>query len=254
LRFFSNRTRVTANVVTLFFTSAFFTYFFLQTLYLQQVLQWSALKTGLAYIPVGVGIGAAIGLGTALMPKIGARWLLTVGFLLAGTGLLLVGQITTTSEYVSGVLPGMVVLALGAGLSFPAFGIASLHEVSGQDASLASGVQNAVQQVGGAIGLAVLATIALRHTSHAMASGVDQAHAAVDGYSLAFRVAAGVVFLGAIVAAIFMQNIRSAPVQPGMEEFVLPDGDAETAGDAERAGASGGGSGIGTLGIGHAEA
>jgi EmrB/QacA subfamily drug resistance transporter len=258
LRFFSNRTRVTANVVTLFFTSAFFTYFFLQTLYLQQVLQWSALKTGLAYIPVGVGIGAAIGLGTALMPKIGARWLLTVGFALAGTGLLLVSQITTTSEYVSGVLPGMVVLAIGAGLSFPAFGIASLHEVSGQDASLASGVQNAVQQVGGAIGLAVLATIALRHTSHAAASGVDQATAAVDGYALAFRVAAVVVFLGAIVAAVFMQNIRSTPVQPGMEEFALSDDSAETAGTAAPAGAGGGGAGGGArggaLGLGHAEA
>jgi EmrB/QacA subfamily drug resistance transporter len=253
LRFFSNRTRVTANVVTLFFTSAFFTYFFLQTLYLQQVLQWSPLKTGLAYIPVGVGIGAAIGLGTALMPKIGARWLLTVGFLLTGTGLLLVGQITTTSEYVSGVLPGMVVLAIGAGLSFPAFSNAALHEVSGQDASLASGVQNAVQQVGGAIGLAVLATIALRHTSHAMASGVDQATAAVDGYSLAFRVAAGVLFLGAIVAAIFMRNIRSAPIPPGMEEFVLSDQAGEAAGAAKRAGAPGGGTGVGVLGMGHAE-
>lgn len=230
LRFFTNRTRVTANVVTLFFTSVFFTYFFLQTLYLQQVLHWSPLKTGMAYVPVGVGIGVSIAVGTALLPKIGFRWLLTLGFLFAGTGLLLVGQITTAGGYVTEVLPGMVVLAIGAGLCFPGFGNASLHEVSGQDASLASGVQNAVQQVGGAVGLAVLATIALRHTSHAVAHGVDAATAAVDGYSLAFRVGAGVLFAGAAASVMFMRNVRSTFVQPGMEDIALAGKSATSVG------------------------
>ena len=251
MRFFSNRTRVTANVVTLFFTSAFFTYFFLQTLYLQQVLHWSPLKTGMAYIPVGVGIGLSIAVGTALMPKIGVRWLLTIGFLFAGTGLLLVGNITTAGGYTGEVLPGMVILAIGAGLCFPGFGNASLHEVTSQDASLASGVQNAVQQVGGAIGLAVLATIALRHSSHAIAHGVHPAQAATDGYSLSFRVAAVVLYIGAVVSVIFMRNVRSTPIQPGMEEIALGD-DSGTA--PARVGAAGTDATIGVAGVGPAEA
>ena len=171
------------------------------------------------------------------MPKIGVRWLMTAGFLFAGTGLWLVGNITTGGGYTTEVLPGMLLLALGAGLCFPGFFNASLHGVSGQDASLASGVQNAVQQVGGAIGLAVLATIALRHTTHAVAHGVDRATAAVDGYSLAFRVAAVVLFLGAAASAIFMGHVRPTPVQPGLEDLVPGDGpvaiDGTATGDAD---------------------
>jgi EmrB/QacA subfamily drug resistance transporter len=147
LRFFTNRTRVVTNAVTLFFSSAFFTYFFLLTLFLQQVAGYSPLRAGLAYLPFGIGIGAGIGLGTALMPRLGVKPLLVTGFFGCAVGLLLTSGIGTGSTYLGSVFPGMVVLAIFSGISFPAIGNASLHQVTGQDASLASGVQNAVQQV-----------------------------------------------------------------------------------------------------------
>jgi hypothetical protein len=116
-------------------------------------------------------------------------------------------------------------------------------------------VQNAVQQVGGAIGHAVLATIALRHTSHAIASGVDQATAAVDGYSLAFRVAAVVLFLGAIASALFMsRHVRATPVQPGMEEFEFDSEPAAGAGVGSAASLATADAAVRVAGTGHAEA
>ena len=141
LEFFKNHTRVVTNFVTLFFSSSFFSYFFLLTLFEQQVLGYSPLKGGLSYLPFGLTIGAGIGLGTALMPRVGVKPLLTAGFFGCAAGLFLTSGIDVHASYVSGVLPGMIVLGLGSGVSFPATGNPSLHEVTGQDSSLASGVQ-----------------------------------------------------------------------------------------------------------------
>jgi EmrB/QacA subfamily drug resistance transporter len=229
LRFFNNRTRVTANGVTLFFTSAFFSYFFLQTLYLQQVLGWSALKTGMSYIPFGVGITLGIGVSTGLLPKLGTKAVMTVGFFLGAIGLFLVSGISVDSTYAADILPGMLFLAFGSGLCFPGFINASLHGVSGQDASLASGVQNAVQQVGGAVGLAVLYTIALHHF-HNVFNGTNRAEAAVAGYSLSFKVAAVILALGGLAVVIFMQRVQPA-VDPMLAEVGVGHEDNEKAGE-----------------------
>ncbi|HVS69574.1 MAG TPA: MFS transporter, partial [Mycobacteriales bacterium] len=161
LEFFRNRTRVATNIVTLFFTSAFFSYFFMLTLFEQQVLHWHAVKGGLSYLPFGICIGMGIGIGTALMPKLGVKALLTAGFWLCAVGMYFTSTIAITSHYWSGIVPGMVILGLGSGICFPTMGNAALHEVTGQDSSLASGVQSAMQQVGGAIGLSCLVTIGL---------------------------------------------------------------------------------------------
>ena len=161
LSFFRNRTRVVTNCLTLFFSSAFFSYFFLLTLFEQQILGWSPLKGGLSYLPFGLSIGAGIGLGTALMPRLGVKPLLTGGFFGCAVGLYLTSSITVTSSYAGHILPGMIALGFFSGISFPAMGNAALHEVTGQDSSLASGVQNAMQQVGGALGLSCLVTLAL---------------------------------------------------------------------------------------------
>src|SRR5436190_2780497 len=115
LRFFANRTRVVTNGVTLFFASAFFTYFFLLTLFMQQVLNFSVLKGGLVYVPFGLAIGAGIGLGTGLMPRVGVKALMTSGFTIAGIGMLLTSGIDVDTTYASGILPGMVVLGFGSG-------------------------------------------------------------------------------------------------------------------------------------------
>jgi EmrB/QacA subfamily drug resistance transporter len=223
LRFFRNRTRVVTNGVTLFFSSAFFSYFFLLTLFMQQILGYSALRGGVVYVPFGIAIGAGIGLGTGLMPKVGVKALLTTGFAIAAAGLLLTSGIEAGSGYWSDIFPGMVVLGFGSGLSFPAFGNASLHEVTHQDAGLASGVQNAMQQIAGALGLAVLVTLAYRHAASLMHHGTDPRVATVKGYVLSYRVGAVLLALGAVAVALLLEHVDPVPRQAEAEIEVLPE-------------------------------
>ncbi|HEY2167621.1 MAG TPA: MFS transporter [Jatrophihabitantaceae bacterium] len=214
LEFFRNRTRVVTNFVTLFFSSAFFTYFFLLTLFEQQVLGYSPLKGGLSYLPFGLTIGAGIGIGTAVMPRIGVKPLLAAGFFLDAIGMFLTSQIGVHSSYVGGVLPGMVILGFGSGLSFPAIGNAALHEVTGQDSSLASGVQNAMQQVGGALGLSTLVTLALRHAGGEIKHGVAPALAATRGYQLAYQVASVLLLIGGVLVLFLLEHVVAEARNP----------------------------------------
>lgn len=205
LGFFRNRTRVGANIATLFFSAGFFSLFFLLTLYWEELLHYSAITAGLLYLPFGVGIGAGIGVSTALISRVGVKPVMVAGSALCALGLGLVSSISVHGSYLTQVLPGMIVMAVGSGLLFAGFGNASVHEVSQDDASLASGVQNALQQVGGAIGLAVLATIALRH-----AGPMPTPAATVSGYVLAFRVGAGVLVAGGIVVVGLLGRVQVA--------------------------------------------
>lgn len=208
LRFFENRTRVTTNAVTLFFSSAFFTYFYLQTLYLQQVLHFSPLKAGLSYLPFGIVISLAIGVGTALLPKVGVKAIMSTGFAMSAVAMVLLTRISVHGSYSSQVLPPMLILAFGSGMCFPGFGNAALHEVSQEDASLASGVQNAVQNLGGAIGLAVLATIATRHIGNVRFGTPEYATRAVDGYANAFLAGGVILAVGAVLVALFLEQVH----------------------------------------------
>ncbi len=217
LRFFSNRTRVVTNFVTLFFSSAFFSYFFMLTLFEQQVLHWSPLRGGLSYIPFGVSIGAGIGLGTALMPKIGVKPILAMGFFGGAVGLWLTSDIHVGTVYQVGIMPAMIILGLFSGMCFPAIGNASLHQVTGQDSSLASGMQNAVQQIGGALGLACLVTLALRRASGEIHQGVAAGVAATHGYVLAFRIAGVLIAIGGALVLALLERVEPIPRQPGLE-------------------------------------
>jgi EmrB/QacA subfamily drug resistance transporter len=200
--FLKNRTRVTANLTSLFFFGAFFSMFFLLTLYFQEVEHWSAIRTGLAYLPFGLVIGMGIGISSALVPKIGVRVLLSAGFVFVAAGVFLLSRITVGGFYWSEAFPGLVVMAFGSGIMFATFGVASMHDVSGQDASLAAGVQSTAQQVGGAVGLAVLSTLALRHASAAIAHGVAATVASTSGAALAFRAGAVVALAGGVIVAL----------------------------------------------------
>ena len=200
--FLRNRTRVTANIANMFFASAFFTLFFLTTLYWEQVQHYSAIRTGVAYLPVGIVIGLGIAVSSATVTRVGIKPLLCVGALLVSSGVLLLSRITVHGSYWSQALPALVVMAFGAGLSFSAFGNASMHDVSAEDASLASGVQSSAQQIGGAVGLAVLATLALRNARNAMAHGVAASVAATHGTVVALRVAALVALAGGVLVAV----------------------------------------------------
>jgi EmrB/QacA subfamily drug resistance transporter len=220
-RFLRNRTRVTANVANLIFASVFFTVFFLMTLYFEETLHFSALRTGLAYLPVGLCIGLGIAVSSSLVTKVGVKVLLCTGAGFFATGTLLLSRITAHGSYWTQSLPGLAVMALGAGLSFAAFGNASMHEVSGQDASLASGVNSTAQSVGGAVGLALLATLAIRHATNAVAHGTALNVAATDGAAMAFRIGALIALIGGLMVA----AIRFGPANPpGM---ILDDRDAQ---------------------------
>jgi hypothetical protein len=130
---------------------------------------------------------------------------------------LLLSRITVHGSYLTEALPGLVVMAFGSGICFATFGNASMHEVSGQDASLASGVQSTAQQVGGAIGLAVLATLALRHARGALAHGVASSVASTDGAAMAFRIGAVVALAGGVLVALIRFD-RPAAARVASEE------------------------------------
>jgi predicted MFS family arabinose efflux permease len=222
LSFFRNRTRVVTNALTLFFSSSFFSYFFLLTLFEQQILGWSPLKGGVSYLPFGLTIGAGIGIGTALMPRMGVKPLLAVGYFGCAVGLFLTSGITVDSSYAAGILPGMMVLGFFSGISFPAVGNAALHEVTGQDSSLASGVQSAMQQVGGAIGLSCLVTLALRHATGQMHHGVLPSVASTHGYVLAWRIGAVLLLIGGGLVLALLERVLATPRSPEAELSAQP--------------------------------
>jgi EmrB/QacA subfamily drug resistance transporter len=214
LDFFRNRTRVVTNFVTLFFSSAFFSYFFLLTLFEQQILHYSPIKGGLSYLPFGLTIGAGIGIGTALMPRVGVKPLLAFGFFSCALGMWLTSGIDVNATYAASVLPGMMVLGFGSGVCFPAIGNAALHEVTGQDSSLASGVQSAMQQVGGALGLSCLVTVGLRHAAGQMRGGTRPDIAATHGYVLAYQVAAVLLVIGGILVLALLEHVKAEARTP----------------------------------------
>ena len=220
-RFFTSRTRVTANVVSVLFAAAFFGYIFLLTLFEQQVLGYTPLTGGLSYLPFGAALGAGMAAGTALMPRLGVRPVMSAAFFGAAAGLLLTSAITPGASYTGGILPGMIVLGLSAGLSFPAILNAALHQVTGQDSGLASGVQTAMQQAGGALGLACLVTLAVRHAAAQIGHGVPPAVAATHGYALAFRLGAALLAVGGLLVLILLEHVTGQPRNPAAE--LTPD-------------------------------
>jgi MFS family permease len=139
------------------------------------------------------------------------------GFAGAGLGLLLLSMIEVNASYPSGILPGMVVFGVFAGAAMPAATTAALHGVTGQDSGLASGVQSTMQQIGSALGLAVLVTLALRHTSDEVRHGVPGDLAVTDGYALAFRVGAALMILGGALILVLFERVDPALRNPVAE-------------------------------------
>src|SRR3989449_2276992 len=171
ITFFANRTRVSANIATAAMASGMFGMFFLLTLYLQQILGYSPLKAGLAYVPFGLGMIVGIGLSTAFIERVGARSLISVSFGGIAAALWMLGRIGIHGSYVADLLPSILMMSIGMGAAVPAAGVASLHQVSQEDAGLGSAVQNTVLQVGGSLGLAVLVTVAVRSAATSVATG-----------------------------------------------------------------------------------
>lgn len=218
--FFRSRIRAVANVVSVLTAAAFAGFFFSLTLYMQDVLGWSALRTGFSYLPFGVALLVGVGVWSQLMPRIGVRWSVATGLLVSAVGLALFTRIGVGSSYAGDLLPAMLVFPLGAGAGFVGGTIAATDGLDDQDAGLGSGLLNAAQQVGSALGLAVLVSLAVTRTGDLLATGTAPALAAVQGYRLVFAVAAGLLALGAVLAAAGLGGARAAagPVVEAVDE------------------------------------
>jgi len=207
--FFDSRTRVLANVAGLGLAMAFIAFIFLLTLFEQQTLGYSPLKGGLSYVPFGLALGVGVGMSAGMIPKAGIKPLMVIGFLGSAVGMLLTGLYHPHAGYAADILPSLLTFGFFSGLLLPAAQTGALHEVTTHNSSLASAVQQATSQVGGALGLAFLVTFALRHADHNIA----------HGFVLAFRIAAVVLVICAVVMGSLLGNSKTmAPIDAAVPE------------------------------------
>ena len=210
LRIFRLRTLTASNVSGLLLAGAVFSQFFLLTLYMQQVLHYSALKTGVAYVALTLSIVAFSGVAQALATRIGVRPVLTAGLVLSAGGLVLYAQLPVHGHYFWDLLPAFLLSGIGLALAFVPMSIGALTGVEPSEAGVASGLINTSQQVGGAIGVAAATTIATTFTTHYVnahpgASALGGA-ALTHGFQIAFYALAGIAAVGAVFAAALTES------------------------------------------------
>jgi EmrB/QacA subfamily drug resistance transporter len=207
---FSSRTRNGSYLVGLLLAASLFSMFFFVALYTQRVLGWDALKAGLGYLPLSVSIILAAGAGSEVANRIGFKPVLVAGMFCTSIGLLWFSQIDVDGTFLSDVLGPSMVAGIGLGLAFPGATIGGTSAVDEDEVGLASGLINSAQQIGGALGLAVLSSIAVSKTSSVMsaAGGAQQAlpGALTEGFQLAFTVGAGFALLGGILALTIIRS------------------------------------------------
>ena len=185
------KTVLGANVAGFILGTALFSMFLMLTLYMQQVLGYSAMKTGVAYLAVAGTSIIWANVAAALVNRVGVRPLIAGGMALLAVGMLLFTQIPVDGTYVANLLPGFLIIALGMALCFVPISIAALAGVSKAEAGIASGLINTSQQIGGAVGIALLSTIAITRTENEFAAGTARPEALTSGFQLAFWVGAG---------------------------------------------------------------
>jgi EmrB/QacA subfamily drug resistance transporter len=216
LRIFRSRNVTGANLVQMLMIAGMFGMFFLGAVYMQQVLGYGPLQVGLAYLPVAVGIGVlSLFVAPQLNMKIGPRATLLPGLVLMTVGLLLFASAPVHAAYVTRLLPVMLLLGVGAGLSFPSMMTIAMSGAEPHEAGLASGLVNTSMQVGGALGLAVLATLSASRAKDVLASGASSADALSSGLHLALVIGAGLVIAGVVVATVVITPARALGQAPG---------------------------------------
>jgi EmrB/QacA subfamily drug resistance transporter len=202
LRIFRSRNVSGANLVQALMVGGLFGMFFLGALYLQRVLGYGTIEVGLAFLPVALAIGAfSLGLSARLITRFGGRAVLVPGLALVIAGLAWFARVPVHAAYLSDLLPAMLLLGIGAGLAFPSLMTLAMSGATRSDSGLASGLVNTTQQVGGALGLAVLATLSTTRTDTLLASGEAVPSALTSGYRLAFIIATGLVVAALALAA-----------------------------------------------------
>jgi predicted MFS family arabinose efflux permease len=197
---FRIRTIRAVNVIGLLLAMSLFSMFFFVSLYMQQVLGWDALKSGISYLPLAGGIIVSAGLASGLMTRFGFKPVLILGLVLTAAGLLWMAQISVDGSYVGDILFPSLLSAFGLGFAFVSMTMAAVAGVDGHEAGLASGLINTSQQVGGALGLAILASVANSRTDHLLGDGVARAQALTDGFGTAMTVGSVFALAGALLA------------------------------------------------------
>ncbi|HSP74266.1 MAG TPA: MFS transporter [Gaiellaceae bacterium] len=227
LRIFRLRTLSASNLVALLTGAAVFSQFFLLTLYMQQVLHYSALKTGVAYIAFTLSIVSFSTVSQALVTRIGIRRVLPVGMTLAAAGLVIDAQLPVHGHYFWNIFPAFMLGGIGMALAFVPMSIGALTGVRGSEAGVASGLLNTSQQIGGAIGVAAATTIATSFTARYVdshpGSGAFSAAALTHGFQITFYVLAGLAALAAVLAAVLVETRPAAA--PGTEPVEAGAGD-----------------------------
>jgi EmrB/QacA subfamily drug resistance transporter len=217
LRLFRLRNLSTANAVGVLWAGAMFAWFFISALYLQLVLGYSPLQVGLAFLPANLIMGAlSIGLSAQLVMRYGIKRPLATGLMLAAIGLALFARAPVHGSFVRDVLPSMILLGIGAGIAFNPVLLAAMSDVAPEESGLASGIVNTSFMMGGALGLAVLASIAARRTDSLASGGHDHLAALTGGYHAAFLV--GAIFAavaGGLGVALFRTSPATAPMHGG---------------------------------------
>jgi EmrB/QacA subfamily drug resistance transporter len=206
---FRVRTVRAANVVMFLVAAGLFAMFYFNTLYLQRVLGYSALEAGLAFLPFTAGIIIGAGLSQSLVPKLGAREVPLIGMPMAIVGLLLFMRLEPEGSYVTDLLPGILLASVGMGLTFVPITLIATSGIPHDDAGLASGLYNTSQQIGGALGLAILATLSVEATEDTLTGlgrepqPADQAQALVDGFHVAY-LGSALLIAGGFFALLFL--------------------------------------------------
>lgn len=215
---FRIKTVAGANIAGFILGTALFSMFLMLTLYMQQVLGYSPLETGIAYIAVaGTSIVWAM-VAQQLVTRVGVKPVLVSGMSLLTVGLLYFTQVSVGGSYLGDLLPGFLVIAIGMAFSFVSISIAALAGVQARDAGLASGLINTSQQIGGALGIAVLSSVAVAHTTDAASAGDAMPHALTTGFQAAFWVGAAVAAVGVLASLVLIRKDELAVVPAGDEE------------------------------------
>jgi MFS family permease len=209
-RIFRSRTLTGANVSGLLVGASLFSMFFFISLYMQQVLGFGPLKAGVSYLPLAATIIVSAGVASQFVTRFGFKPVLLTGFVFIAAGLIWFGQVSWDGSFAADILGPSLLAAVGLGLSFVSVTIAAVGGVAQREAGLASGLINTSQQIGGALGLAVLASIANTRTSDIMATGAHGPHALKQaltlGFHSAFFTGAGFAVLGFVLALVLIRR------------------------------------------------
>jgi EmrB/QacA subfamily drug resistance transporter len=217
LRLFRLRNVATANVVGILMAAGMFAAFFLSALYLQQVLGYTPFEVGLAYLPSTIVWGAvSLGLSDKLVMRYGIKKPQVVGMLLMALGVVLFARAPVDGNYVLDVLPCMLLQGLGAGIAFNPLLLAAMSDVAPEESGLASGVVNTSFMMGGALGLAVLASLAASRTDTLLADGASEVAALNGGYHAAFLAGAVFAVIAAVTSAVFLREAQPAHAHEGV--------------------------------------